>query len=207
MSPRLYRCCRCKLSKPLAEFPPSRAYRVAWCRQCLREYKTVRSVRSCSECGVLMVVTPRQITSMWAFCSRGCKNHFRNDLERHKRRENRRKKSQTCVHCGTALDASKRADARYCSDTCGEAARNATRKAAMKIGLRQQYVSRRFIYDRDHGTCHLCGERRPFDDFHLDHITPLARGGTHTADNLAVACPSCNMSKGARILERQMTLT
>ena len=33
---------------------------------------------------------------------------------------------------------------------------------------------------------------------HIDHIVPLSRGGSHTADNLAPACQKCNISKGAR---------
>jgi 5-methylcytosine-specific restriction endonuclease McrA len=34
---------------------------------------------------------------------------------------------------------------------------------------------------------------------HVDHVVPLARGGTHTRDNLATACPSCNISKGTKL--------
>ena len=33
-----------------------------------------------------------------------------------------------------------------------------------------------------------------------DHIVPLIDGGTHTPDNLAAACLSCNTSKRARSL-------
>ena len=34
--------------------------------------------------------------------------------------------------------------------------------------------------------------------FHIDHILPLARGGDSTAENLALACVSCSLRKGAR---------
>jgi hypothetical protein len=36
--------------------------------------------------------------------------------------------------------------------------------------------------------------------FHIDHIIPVAAGGTTTADNLALACVSCSLRKGAREL-------
>lgn len=36
------------------------------------------------------------------------------------------------------------------------------------------------------------------DDFHIDHIQPLARGGLHEITNLTIACPDCNMSKKAK---------
>lgn len=34
--------------------------------------------------------------------------------------------------------------------------------------------------------------------FHVDHITPRANGGKTTFDNLALACVSCSLRKGAR---------
>jgi 5-methylcytosine-specific restriction endonuclease McrA len=34
----------------------------------------------------------------------------------------------------------------------------------------------------------------------IDHITPLSAGGTHTPDNLAPACRSCNLSKHGKPL-------
>lgn len=30
---------------------------------------------------------------------------------------------------------------------------------------------------------------------HIDHITPLSKGGAHSKDNLAIMCHSCNQSK------------
>lgn len=35
--------------------------------------------------------------------------------------------------------------------------------------------------------------------FHVEHIIPLSRGGNSNLDNLAWACPSCNLHKGNRI--------
>lgn len=34
--------------------------------------------------------------------------------------------------------------------------------------------------------------------FHIDHIIPVAAGGTTTAENLALACVSCSLRKSAR---------
>lgn len=33
--------------------------------------------------------------------------------------------------------------------------------------------------------------------YHVDHVVPLSKGGTHTVDNLCIACPSCNLRKNA----------
>lgn len=40
---------------------------------------------------------------------------------------------------------------------------------------------------------------------HIDHIHPVALGGTNEAENLAPACPSCNCSKGAKSLAYWLT--
>jgi hypothetical protein len=36
--------------------------------------------------------------------------------------------------------------------------------------------------------------------FHIEHITPSAAGGSDTTDNLALACPGCNLAKSSRTL-------
>lgn len=36
--------------------------------------------------------------------------------------------------------------------------------------------------------------------FHLDHILPLAEGGTTVLDNLALACALCNGAKRAKLM-------
>lgn len=36
------------------------------------------------------------------------------------------------------------------------------------------------------------------DGYHLDHITPLAKGGTNADHNMQLLCPRCNLSKSAK---------
>ena len=36
--------------------------------------------------------------------------------------------------------------------------------------------------------------------YHIDHIEPLATNGVHALDNLAISCPSCNLSKNKKEL-------
>lgn len=62
-------------------------------------------------------------------------------------------------------------------------------------------IDRRTIIERDKWTCYLCGQICTPKNVTLDHVVPLFLGGTHTADNLRVACRSCNCSKGAKPLD------
>lgn len=57
------------------------------------------------------------------------------------------------------------------------------------------------IFARDRFTCQYCGERAPDVILHVDHIYPVAAGGTNEADNLITACEACNLGKGAAILD------
>jgi 5-methylcytosine-specific restriction endonuclease McrA len=35
-------------------------------------------------------------------------------------------------------------------------------------------------------------------EFHVDHIMPLAKGGSHEPSNLQLLCPQCNLRKNAK---------
>ncbi len=45
--------------------------------------------------------------------------------------------------------------------------------------------------------CYLCGKSLK-RGYHVDHFIPLALGGTNEPGNLRLACPKCNLSKGAK---------
>ena len=69
----------------------------------------------------------------------------------------------------------------------------------------QVKLTKQEIFRRDHYTCQYCGQRSPV--LTLDHVLPRRLGGSHTWENLATACPSCNHKKGGRTAEQaQMNL-
>lgn len=50
--------------------------------------------------------------------------------------------------------------------------------------------------------CYYCKarlRRGPFQ-YHIDHVLAIDKGGLHSADNLCVACPTCNMRKQNKLL-------
>lgn len=66
--------------------------------------------------------------------------------------------------------------------------------------LREKIPSRlrRAVLERDGLVCGLCGHDVDEDDVHIDHITPVTRGGRNRLDNLQVAHSLCNIRKGNR---------
>jgi len=45
------------------------------------------------------------------------------------------------------------------------------------------------------GICHYCEKKFPASELTMDHIVPIARGGTSTPGNIVPACRACNQSK------------
>lgn len=51
------------------------------------------------------------------------------------------------------------------------------------------------VYEKTKGKCALCGKFVRFDLFTIDHIIPLAKGGTNDIENLQCTCKHCNAMK------------
>lgn len=64
------------------------------------------------------------------------------------------------------------------------------------------------IKDPEHIKCYLTGRNIDItkDEYHLDHIMPIAKGGTCNADNLGFACPEANRSKSDMTLDEYLSL-
>ena len=50
------------------------------------------------------------------------------------------------------------------------------------------------IGDAQKWKCHWCGKPTK-RKYHVDHITPISKGGSNWPSNLAITCPRCNTSK------------
>jgi 5-methylcytosine-specific restriction endonuclease McrA len=53
-------------------------------------------------------------------------------------------------------------------------------------------------YVRQEGRCYWCDEETG-RHYHVDHVIPLARGGSNGPENIVIACPSCNLRKSAKL--------
>lgn len=71
--------------------------------------------------------------------------------------------------------------------------------------MARQAISKRVrfeIFKRDRFTCRYCGAQPPQVVLVIDHVQPVAAGGTNEDINLISACEACNQGKGARLLSQ-----
>lgn len=59
------------------------------------------------------------------------------------------------------------------------------------------------LFEKQDGTCVYCEAPLPAG-YHIDHKTPLSRGGSNWPVNLQLLCPTCNMSKNAKTHEEYL---
>ncbi len=85
---------------------------------------------------------------------------------------------------------------RYAADPAKHLTYSDLRRAA-RHGVEAEKVDRNVVYDRDKGFCHICGVAVFHENWHLDHIVPISKGGKHIYSNVAVSHPGCNIRKRA----------
>lgn len=56
-------------------------------------------------------------------------------------------------------------------------------------------TTRQSIYHNSNCRCQICGKLITYEEFTVDHIIPLAKGGTNDMDNLQSSCLRCNKIK------------
>ncbi len=73
------------------------------------------------------------------------------------------------------------------------------RRRSLKLQTATDRIDFMQILRESKGLCGIC--RKPFDLFGIefDHIIPLAKGGTHTRENIQAAHMRCNRAKGAKV--------
>jgi 5-methylcytosine-specific restriction protein A len=54
---------------------------------------------------------------------------------------------------------------------------------------------RQVIYEKSNQTCLCCGKEIKIKETHIDHIIPLANGGTNDEENLQLLCKPCHFEK------------
>ena len=63
------------------------------------------------------------------------------------------------------------------------------------------------LFEQQEGFCYYCGEllySSFVDYFHLEHKTPVSRGGSSDISNIVLSCATCNYKKGTKTHEEYL---
>lgn len=78
---------------------------------------------------------------------------------------------------------------------------NCARRRAVKVTAIVENVDREVVFDIFHGVCGICYNFVDPLKWHLDHIIPLSKNGSHSYSNCQVTHPHCNLSKNNKIID------
>ena len=141
------------------------------------------------------------------FCCNKCQKE-------HKRLEKiRSRKLKKCYYCEKWRYGFR---GKYCTEECRRKAnriKDELRKSERLKRARSngQYDADIDIYkliERDGGHCYLCGDDVLFSYHYndpkyptIEHVMPISKGGTHSWDNVKVACRECNTRKSTTLID------
>lgn len=165
-------CNYCKESKPIEDFLPKKPTR---CRVCYNTYMREWSRRN-KETVNARVLKHYYLNRDAKIATR--KEWYKNNFDRH----HATVKKWKLENPEKALILTRRG--------------NQTRRLRMKSNTVFKISTKetKRLYSKP---CFYCGN---VGQIELDHVVPIARGGSHGIGNLVPACKSCNASKGAQLL-------
>ena len=160
----------------------------------------------CSQCGMLFI--PKN--KIQNYCSVECQ------MQHNKILRSAIKEKRFCKYCGIEFMSTNNKQV-FCSTKCGKAYRRKERRYKLYPTDRfkeavtvDKTVKLYTLIKRDNNECQICkrqcdlydyvvspsgamivGERYPT----VDHIIPCVLGGSHTWDNVQLACFKCNVKK------------
>lgn len=168
-------CARCELEKELSAYSLVRGKPYSYCRSCKAEDD--RAYRSKNIERVLARAKKYRAANKESVQRKTAEWHARN---RTRLRQIKAKWKKRNPDCARANEAVRRGRIRQAEGT-----------HSMR-DIKELFVSQA-------GKCAICVvELQP--GYHVDHVVPLARGGSNWKRNLQILCPPCNESKGARVL-------
>lgn len=120
-----------------------------------------------------------------------------------------------CANCGEEFNTQQRR--KYCSKRCLNRYNERQYKTKRDERIQNQYydkdITLDILYKIDKGICHICNGECDYEDYihigstmvagneypSIDHLIPLAKGGTHTWNNIRLAHRLCNSIKGCML--------
>ena len=163
--------------------------------------------KSCMICGKIFTAKSSDIK----LCSDKCKKEHNNNLAYEYSKSKKVLKECSCKECGKLFVPEYGDKNRiFCSKICrfkfGGRIGKTIRRARKKNVVYESFDPLK-ILERDKWKCKLCGIKTPKSKRgtvhsnapEVDHIIPLALGGSHAPGNVQCLCRTCNQKKSATV--------
>lgn len=138
------------------------------------------------------------------FCSDDCR-----DLDSQKQKNKDRK--IRIVKCRDCSNRFVKTNAKILCGKCTKDFNNIRMTRARQNGQFDADIDIYKLIERDGKQCYLCGDAVSFDCHYnspkyptIEHVLAIANGGTHSWENVKVACRDCNTRKGTKTLKEVM---
>lgn len=173
------------------------------------------TIRRCELCRRTYVAKSRR----QKYCSNECSYNKHLDDEHVEAERKFVPVKKVCRWCGNEFITSFKNRGLYCSEICREAFEKKRKHELYNRRLRGKIVDHginiNILIERYDGICQLCGKPVDINDKEkhaygfvygnlypsIDHIIPLAKGGTHSWRNVQLAHRLCNSIKSDDLLE------
>lgn len=166
-------------------------------------------------------------TKVEKICSDKCKEKLKQlhiDKKNEQRRADFKPQIKKCKYCGEEFETTfKRQRAEYCSEECSKKNANKVNEIKRRHRIRENGnidwdITLPKLYDKYNAICAICGEKCNYDDYKetkegyfiagetypsIDHIIPVAKGGTHSWNNVQLAHRYCNTIKNDGYIEEE----
>ena len=151
----------------------------------------------CKSCGGKRPTLKKKI-----YCSIKCSRDHRYLLDCQSGKRKRFRGLTVCQWCGSKRFNRVHANKSFCSAKCSSKHNKSQRRHRKRAGVYQRGINWQTAVKRFGWGCACCriecvrpkGFNLP-NEATLDHVHPIAKGGTHTWDNVQVLCRSCNTMK------------
>lgn len=64
------------------------------------------------------------------------------------------------------------------------------------MNCRQKKQKKQILIEKYGCLCYWCSKELPENELTLDHLNPISKGGSHSLENLRLACKYCNNKRG-----------
>lgn len=193
-------CSKCGLTKPLDEYHRggrAKDGRVARCKPCVAGHHRAH-----------YLANKEKIIARTSEYQKADPERTRNYSRRYHAANREKRRAYSESYRAADPERNKRQMAEWRAGNPGKYRKDAHRRRAMLAGVAHDpAVTLDSLRARDGDFCCYCARLLDFnpradryapDRATIDHITPISRGGSHTFDNAAASCRSCNLSKNAR---------